>query len=167
MLGSNCHEENERTRLLVPSALEKPAPSYTNFHNKSKNQDKDAKLTPDEEDRNSNEKDVEECAPLELKEDPPTSKCIYLGYFLAIMAGVCSTSNNVMVKFLPSVSLWELLVIRSLLQIFTMIPRIISTKSSLLGNPESTRQSKLSDQEKCSPWGYGGTTGPALCPLEW
>lgn len=68
--------------------------------------------------------------------DKPSSTYLYLGYCLAIVAGICFTSSNVMVKFLPRVSSWELLLVRCVLQIIAMTPLIILTKSNILGTPD-------------------------------
>jgi len=60
----------------------------------------------------------------------------YLGYCCAILAGLCFTSSNVMIKFIPGVNSWELLLIRCLTQLATMIPIMVVGRHAVLGTPD-------------------------------
>lgn len=45
-----------------------------------------------------------------------------LGFAFSVLAGICFTSSNVMVKYLVDVSSWELLFIRCMIQMISMAP---------------------------------------------
>eukprot|EP00092_Neocalanus_flemingeri_P028118 GFUD01030538.1.p1 GENE.GFUD01030538.1~~GFUD01030538.1.p1 ORF type:complete len:411 (-),score=91.10 GFUD01030538.1:126-1358(-) len=61
---------------------------------------------------------------------------VYLGYLCAILAGICFTSSNVMVKYLPDVNSWQLLFVRCVAQLATMIPIMYFGKHHILGTPD-------------------------------
>jgi len=64
---------------------------------------------------------------------------LLLGFAMAVIAGLCFTSSNVMVKFAPEVNSWQLLLVRCLSQILAMIPIMIWTKSPVIPADWSTR----------------------------
>merc|ERR1711994_911854 len=61
---------------------------------------------------------------------------VYLGYCCAILAGLCFTSSNVMVKYIPSVNSWQLLLVRCVAQLATMVPIMVMGKHNILGTPD-------------------------------
>jgi len=66
------------------------------------------------------------------KKEPVSSAYTLLGFFSAILAGLCFTSTNVMVKFAPDLSSWQLLLVRCTMQLAAMAPIMWCTKSPLL-----------------------------------
>lgn len=74
------------------------------------------------------------------EEDNERQSCTtLLGFSFAIIAALCYTSSNVMVKFAPELSSWQLLLVRCISQILTMIPVMIWTKSPVIPPDFSTR----------------------------
>ena len=65
---------------------------------------------------------------------------VYLGFCCAILAGLCFTSSNVMVKYIPDVNSWQLLFVRCIAQLLTMVPIMYCGGHHILGTPDfSTR----------------------------
>ena len=60
----------------------------------------------------------------------------YLGHCCAILGGLFFTLSNAMIKYLPSVTSWELLIIRSVVQLGTMITIMVVGKHKILGTPD-------------------------------
>jgi len=71
---------------------------------------------------------------------------VYLGFTFAVLAGFCFTSSNVMVKYLPDVNSWQLLFVRCALQIVTMIPIMIASKSCPFGTPDFATRWRIAAQ---------------------
>lgn len=71
---------------------------------------------------------------------------VLLGYLFAVMAGVCFTSSNVLVKFLPGVSSWELLFLRSTLQIVFTVCVMVAVKENPLGPREFSARWRIVTQ---------------------
>jgi drug/metabolite transporter (DMT)-like permease len=59
-----------------------------------------------------------------------------LGYAFAVLAGLCFTASNVMVKFVPFISTWQLLFVRCILQLLVMIPTMFIYKANPMGTPD-------------------------------
>lgn len=65
---------------------------------------------------------------------------VLLGLCCAVLAGLCFTSSNVMVKYIPKVNSWQLLFIRCMSQNVAMVPIMIIGKYNIFGTPDwSTR----------------------------
>jgi len=65
---------------------------------------------------------------------------VLLGLCCAVLAGLCFTSSNVMVKYIPEVNSWQLLFVRCMSQNVAMVPIMIIGKHHILGTPDwSTR----------------------------
>ena len=71
---------------------------------------------------------------------------VYLGYCCAILAGLCFTSSNVMVKYIPSVNSWQLLLVRCLAQLATMIPIMVMGKHNIFGTPDFATRWRIGAQ---------------------
>ena len=71
---------------------------------------------------------------------------VYLGYCCAILAGLCFTSSNVMVKYIPSVNSWQLLLVRCLAQLATMIPVMVMGKHNIFGTPDFATRWRIAAQ---------------------
>ena len=71
---------------------------------------------------------------------------VYLGFTFAVLAGFCFTSSNVMVKYMPDVNSWQLLFVRCALQIVTMIPIMIASKSCPFGTPDFATRWRIAAQ---------------------
>jgi len=61
---------------------------------------------------------------------------VYLGFCCAILAGLCFTSSNVMVKYIPDVNSWQLLFVRCVAQLLTMVPIMYFGKHNIFGTPD-------------------------------
>jgi len=61
---------------------------------------------------------------------------VYLGFCCAILAGLCFTSSNVMVKYIPEVNSWQLLFVRCVAQLITMVPIMYFGKHNIFGTPD-------------------------------
>ena len=61
---------------------------------------------------------------------------VYLGFCCAILAGLCFTSSNVMVKYIPAVNSWQLLFVRCVAQLITMVPIMYFGKHNMFGTPD-------------------------------
>jgi len=61
---------------------------------------------------------------------------VYLGLACAILAGLCFTSSNVMVKYIPDVNSWQLLFVRCISQLVTMLPVLWCGGHRILGTPD-------------------------------
>jgi len=61
------------------------------------------------------------------------------GFTLAIIAGLCFTSSNVMVKFTPGINSWQLLLVRCLSQIVAMVPIMACAKAPVIPQDWPTR----------------------------
>jgi hypothetical protein len=61
---------------------------------------------------------------------------VYLGFCCAILAGLCFTSSNVMVKYIPDVNSWQLLFVRCVAQLCTMVPIMYFGKHNIFGTPD-------------------------------
>jgi len=68
---------------------------------------------------------------------------VYLGYCCAILAGLCFTSSNVMIKYIPEVNSWQLLLVRCLAQLATMVPIILLGKHNIFGTPDFATRWRL------------------------
>jgi len=88
----------------------------------------------------SNEDDILEEA--EKTTDPYT----VLGFAFSVLAGICFTSSNVMVKYLDNVSSWELLFIRCLIQMFAMVPLMACFHKNPLGPPDLPTRARIAAQ---------------------
>merc|ERR1712079_829319 len=71
---------------------------------------------------------------------------VYLGYCCAILAGLCFTSSNVMVKYIPEVNSWQLLFVRCMAQLATMVPIMYFGKHNILGTPDLATRWRLAAQ---------------------
>jgi len=71
---------------------------------------------------------------------------VYLGYCCSILAGLCFTSGNVMVKYIPDVNSWQLLLVRCLSQLVTMIPIMCVGKHNIFGTPDFSTRWRLAAQ---------------------
>jgi len=61
---------------------------------------------------------------------------VYLGFCCAVLAGLCFTSSNVMVKYVPEVSSWQLLFVRCSMQLVTMLPLMFLSGQNIMGTPD-------------------------------
>jgi len=61
---------------------------------------------------------------------------VYLGFCCAVLAGLCFTSSNVMVKYVPEVSSWQLLFVRCSMQLVTMLPLVYLSGQNIMGTPD-------------------------------
>ena len=68
------------------------------------------------------------------------------GYLCAILASLFFTTSNVMIKYIPGVNSWELLLIRCLVQVVTMIPIIAMRRHNLLGTPDYATRWRIGAQ---------------------
>jgi len=68
---------------------------------------------------------------------------VYLGYSCAILAGLCFTSSNVMIKYIPDVNSWQLLLVRCLAQLATMVPIMLLGKHNIFGTPDFATRWRL------------------------
>ena len=68
---------------------------------------------------------------------------VYLGYCCAILAGLCFTSSNVMIKYIPEVNSWQLLLVRCLAQLATMVPIMLLGKHNIFGTPDFATRWRL------------------------
>eukprot|EP00088_Acartia_fossae_P001847 TRINITY_DN10721_c0_g1_i1.p1 TRINITY_DN10721_c0_g1~~TRINITY_DN10721_c0_g1_i1.p1 ORF type:complete len:412 (+),score=59.42 TRINITY_DN10721_c0_g1_i1:80-1315(+) len=68
-----------------------------------------------------------------IEAEKTTDPYTCLGFSFSVLAGICFTSSNVMVKYLPAVSSWELLFVRCLIQMVAMVPLMICFKRHPLG----------------------------------
>jgi len=59
---------------------------------------------------------------------------MYLGYSFSLVAGLCFTISGVSLKLATEASSWQMLLIRSILQMLVMLLISLWTKSSLLGS---------------------------------
>jgi len=75
-----------------------------------------------------------------------TDPFVYLGFCCAILAGLCFTSSNVMVKYIPEVNSWQLLLVRCLAQLATMIPIMLLGKHNIFGTPDFATRWRLAAQ---------------------
>jgi len=66
-----------------------------------------------------------------------------LGFAFAVLAGICFTSSNVMVKYLVNVTSWELLFVRCIIQASFMLPLILVHKKSVFGPPDFPTRSRV------------------------
>ena len=71
---------------------------------------------------------------------------VYLGFMCAVLAGLCFTSSNVMVKYIPTVNSWQLLFLRCLAQLLTMLPVILAGGHSTLGTPDFATRWRIAAQ---------------------
>jgi len=71
---------------------------------------------------------------------------VYLGYCCAILAGLCFTSSNVMVKYIPDVNSWQLLFVRCVSQLLAMIPIMRYGKHSMFGTPDLATRWRIGAQ---------------------
>lgn len=71
---------------------------------------------------------------------------VYLGFACAVLAGICFTSSNVMVKFVPLISSWQLLFVRCTLQLFAMIPLIWVSGENMFGTPDFATRWRVAAQ---------------------
>jgi len=71
---------------------------------------------------------------------------VYLGFCCAVLAGFCFTTSNVMVKYVPEVSSWQMLFVRCLTQLLTMIPLIRLSGSSIFGTPDFATRWRVAAQ---------------------
>jgi len=68
---------------------------------------------------------------------------VFLGYCCAILAGLCFTSSNVMIKYIPEVNSWQLLLVRCLAQLVTMVPIMLLGKHNIFGTPDFATRWRL------------------------
>ena len=68
---------------------------------------------------------------------------VYLGYCCSILAGLCFTSSNVMIKYIPEVNSWQLLLVRCLAQLATMVPIMLLGKHNIFGTPDFATRWRL------------------------
>jgi len=73
------------------------------------------------------------------KKDSVPQAYTLLGFASAILAGLCFTSTNVMVKFAPELSSWQLLLVRCSAQVVCMAPIMAWTRSPILPADFATR----------------------------
>jgi len=66
----------------------------------------------------------------------PNRRQMILGFTATIVAGLCFTFGNTMVKLLPLGNSWQLLFLRSLLQGLCMLPLVIRSGSGILGSDD-------------------------------
>lgn len=85
-------------------------------------------LSQDDPEIGSKERDN----PDKKEEVPQAYAYTLLGFASAILAGLCFTSTNVMVKFAPELSSWQLLLVRCSAQVVCMAPIMYCTKSRIL-----------------------------------
>ena len=71
---------------------------------------------------------------------------VYLGLLCAILAGLCFTSSNVMVKYIPDVNSWQLLFVRCMSQLVTMMPIILLGKHHFLGTQDLATRWRVAAQ---------------------
>merc|ERR1712086_40048 len=71
---------------------------------------------------------------------------VYLGFCCAILAGLCFTSSNVMVKYIPDVNSWQLLLVRCVAQLCTMIPIMYCGGHNILGTPDLATRWRIGAQ---------------------
>ena len=71
---------------------------------------------------------------------------VYLGYCCAILAGLCFTSSNVMVKYIPDVNSWQLLFVRCVSQLLAMFPIMWHGKHSMFGTPDLATRWRIGAQ---------------------
>jgi len=71
---------------------------------------------------------------------------VYLGLLCAILAGLCFTSSNVMVKYIPDVNSWQLLFVRCVSQLVTMVPIMVLGQHHILGTPDWATRWRLAAQ---------------------
>jgi len=69
----------------------------------------------------------------QLKKEDMPPKQVYLGYVFSILAGITFTASNVLIKLVPSLDPWSILLFRATLQLVIMIPVLIYSKSNPLG----------------------------------
>ena len=68
------------------------------------------------------------------------------GYCCAILSSLCFTSSNLIIKYIPTVSSLELLLIRCIVQIVTMIPIMAFWKHNVLGTPDLATRWRVAAQ---------------------
>lgn len=61
---------------------------------------------------------------------------MYLGYLFSILAGIIFTASNVLVKLVPRLDPWLLLLFRAILQLALMVPVMAYSRASVLGPSE-------------------------------
>jgi len=71
---------------------------------------------------------------------------VWLGLCCAILAGLCFTSSNVMVKYIPDVNSWQLLCIRCVSQLMAMVPIIVAGKHHIFGTPDTPTRLRVAAQ---------------------
>lgn len=69
-----------------------------------------------------------------------------LGFAFSVLAGLCFTSSNVMVKFIPEVNSWQLLFVRCVLQMLVMAPIMIYNRSNPFGTPDFATRWRIQAQ---------------------
>ena len=71
---------------------------------------------------------------------------VWLGLCCAILAGLCFTSSNVMVKYIPDVNSWQLLCVRCVSQLVAMVPVMVVGKHNILGTADTPTRLRVAAQ---------------------
>ena len=71
---------------------------------------------------------------------------VWLGLCCAVIAGLCFTSSNVMVKYIPDVNSWQLLCVRCVSQMVAMVPIMVLGKHHILGTPDIPTRLRVAAQ---------------------
>ena len=71
---------------------------------------------------------------------------VWLGLCCAVIAGLCFTSSNVMVKYIPDVNSWQLLCVRCLSQMAAMVPIMVVGRHHILGTPDTPTRLRVAAQ---------------------
>ena len=71
---------------------------------------------------------------------------VWLGLCCAILAGLCFTSSNVMVKYIPDVNSWQLLCVRCVSQMVAMVPIMVVGRHHILGTPDTPTRLRVAAQ---------------------
>jgi len=84
--------------------------------------------------------------PPKIKAKGMSEPLVLLGFAFAVLAGLCFTSSNVMVKFIPQVNSWQLLFVRCLMQIVSMVPVMYYYRAHPLGPPDFATRWRIQAQ---------------------
>ena len=71
---------------------------------------------------------------------------VWLGLCCAILAGLCFTSSNVMVKYIPDVNSWQLLCVRCVSQLVAMVPIMVVGRHNILGTADTPTRLRVAAQ---------------------
>lgn len=69
----------------------------------------------------------------QLKKEEGPDKQVYLGYVFSILAGITFTASNVLIKLVPSLDPWSILLFRATLQLVLMVPVLVYSRSNPMG----------------------------------